>query len=132
MMTQVLDEDEKFPMEIQENIVKFVKETLFPAILDHVASIYPPLFGLPITVLSFECFFYHYGTFEDAFTRKEWIDLFKLKIIKCLPSTEYLCIHGNALIGAIVRISNSIGKQEFEDILKTMVPDYIYKKYCDQ
>ena len=57
MMTQVLDEDEKFPMEIQENIVKFVKETLFPAILDHVASIYPPLFGLPITVLSFECFF---------------------------------------------------------------------------
>ena len=42
MMTQVLDEDEKFPMEIQENIVEFVKETLFPAILDHVASIYPP------------------------------------------------------------------------------------------
>ena len=29
MMTQVLDEDEKFPMEIQENIVEFVKETLY-------------------------------------------------------------------------------------------------------
>ncbi len=132
MMSKVLNDDEKVPMEIQEKIIEFVEKTLYPAILDHVASNYPTIFGVPIRRLDFDLFFYLYATLEDAFTRKQWVELYKLKIIKYLPSTDYVCIHGKALIEAIIRISNSIGKQEFEDILKEIVPDYINEKYCNQ
>jgi len=104
-------------------------ETLFPAMLEYMESKYPIFFGSPISELGFHQLFYFHCTLEDVFTRKQWIDVYKMKIVMYMPHTAYLHKHGKALIGAAVRISKDIGKPEFKDMLEETVPDYFKAKY---
>ena len=129
MTSEEPDDHEKVPVEIQEKITSFIEETLFPAIRDYMKPKCPSYFKAPISLLCFGQFFGHYSSFEDLFTRKQWIELFKLKIALFLPNTAYLNRHKKALTEAAIRISKDIGKPEFEDLLKQIDGDYLKPKY---
>ena len=78
-------------------------------------------------------FFYYWELWEEFFTKRQQIDLYKIKIITHLPNASYLNSHLKALIEAAIRISNDIGQLELKDLLEQFVPDYfrqVYIKYC--
>ena len=78
-------------------------------------------------------FFYYWELWEEFFTKRQQIDLYKIKIITHLPNASYLNSHLKALIEAAIRISRDIGQLELKYLLEQVVPDYfrqVYVKHC--
>jgi hypothetical protein len=120
------DEDhyKDVPEEIQEKIRKVILDKLYPAILKYMeASNYPKLRGIAIENIPFEYLCSYRGSLEPAFQKKQQYDLYLMHRHFCSPGELYCNIAGRILVGAAIRISNFIGKQEYADELEEIVRD---------
>jgi hypothetical protein len=116
LMYDAPDDYKEVPEEIQKKIITFIDEDLFPAILGYIAPNYPKL-----RYITVEDFLSYQNLLEGAFSKEQWNDLSKLEHITFMPGTVYRKIYGRDLVGALIRISKAIGKEEFKAKLQNIV-----------
>jgi hypothetical protein len=112
------------PEEIQRKIRKVIVKKLFPAILEHMkANEYRKIRGIPIEHIPYKLLCSYRGSLLPAFPREEQYNLYLLKRYFCWKKNKFYNIDGKILVGAAIRTSNFIGKQELKDELEEIVRD---------
>jgi hypothetical protein len=104
---------------IQIKIVSYIETTLFPAILNHIASESSDScqYG------SLEKFCEDIDSLASSFVQTNREYLLKLNNVTEMPNEVFLKIYGKDLIGAAIHISKAMGKPNFVDELQDIVDE---------
>jgi hypothetical protein len=115
------DDHKRVPMEIQLAIRKLCKKKLFPAVLKYVAKKCPRFRGRPTSSRLFERLCLYKGSLEPSFSRKQQYDIYCLYDISSLPCITFCKFRAKQTIGAAIRISTVIGRDDYADRFKRIV-----------
>jgi hypothetical protein len=118
------DDFKVVPEEMQEKIRSVILEKLQPAILAYIKKFEDfKLRGIAAEQISYENLCSYHGSLEPAFEKKQQYDLYLMRYF-CLPEELYVKVAGKQSVGAAIRISEWIGKQEHANELKGIVRDF--------
>ena len=79
--------------------------------------------GIAIEHIPFEFLCSYRGSLKPAFSGKEQCNLYLMKEYLYVREDQFCNFDGKILVGAAIRTSNFIGKQEYADELKEIVKD---------
>ena len=118
------DDYEDVPVNIQEDIRKCILEILLPDMLHHMSEVgYHKISGVKIYHVSLQLLGEFCGSLEPAFNKRQQRDLYEMHRIFLLWGEGYCKKDGKELVGAAIRLSKAIGKEEHVDMFKQIVKD---------
>ncbi len=122
------DDDDDYkdvPVNMQEDIGKCILKTVFPDVLSHLEKFgYHEISGVEINHVSLQLLAEFSGPLEKAFNKEQRRDLYVMYLIFLLFWEGGFCKKdGKQLVGAAIRLSKAIGKEEHVEELKQIVKD---------
>jgi hypothetical protein len=112
------------PIEIQNNLFEYVLNSLIPDIMEYFVEKVPIIDGFPTKYfLSFRELVNHTGSLKPAFDRHQQYDLFEMEYILLFPRPAFSKVVAEIVVGAAIRISKVIGKEEHADKMYEFVKD---------
>jgi hypothetical protein len=119
------DDFKVVPEEIVKKIRSVILEKLQPAILDYFKEFKDfKLRGIAVEHMSYENLCSYHGSLQPVFGKKQQYDLYLMERYFCLPEEVYFKVAGKKCVGAAIRISKWIEKQEHADELELIVRDF--------
>jgi len=118
-------ESESFvPLEIQHELKKYLVEKLVPDIMIYLSEKMSTICGIPTEHYHLEALVYPPFFLRSAFKKKEDLyDLYKMTRIFQLPHPRYFKYRAQVSVGAAIRISRAIGKEEHAVSLNQIVEE---------
>jgi hypothetical protein len=104
------------------NLREYVESCLIPDILEYLQEKKPIINGYSSKYFHFEKLCYHKGSLGPAFNREQQYDLYQMVDILLFPR-EYSKKQATQSVGAAIRLSKAIGKEEHADKIYEIVKD---------
>jgi hypothetical protein len=121
------DDDDDYkdvPVNMQEDIGKCILKTVFPDVLSHLKNFgYHEISGVEINHVSLQLLGEFSGSLEKAFNKEQRCYLYVMYLIFLLWEGGFCKKDGKQLVGAAIRLSKAIGKEEHVEELKQIVKD---------
>jgi len=112
------------PATMQEDINGYILKSLFPDVLKHMSKFgFKGISGVEINHVSLHLLGEFIGSMEPAFNPKHQYDLYAMHRVFSLNKNGYCKKDGKELVGAAIRLSEAIGKEEHVNNLKQLVKD---------
>jgi hypothetical protein len=112
------------PLEIQDELKKYLDEKLVPDIMKYLSGKMSKIRGIPTEHYCLRTLDYPPYFLRSAFKEKEDLyDLYKMARILDLPYPTYLKNQAIVSVGAAIRISKAINKEEHADSLNQIVKE---------
>ena len=113
------------PATMQEDINGYILKSLFPDVLKHMSKFgFKGISGVEINHVSLQLLAEFSGPLEKAFNKEQRRDLYVMYLIFLLFWEGGFCKKdGKQLVGAAIRLSKAIGKEEHVEELKQIVKD---------
>jgi hypothetical protein len=113
------------PLEIQDELKKYLVEKLVPDIMMYLSEKIPTIHGIPTKHYCLEKLDYPPSFLRPAFkTKEDLYDLYKMARILELPYPRYFKELAKVSVGAAIRISKAIDKEEHADKLEQIVKEW--------
>jgi len=110
------------PLEIQDELKKYLVKKLVPDIMKYLSRKMSTIHGIPTEHYSLEKLVYSPWLVRSAFKSKEDLyDLYKMGAILRFPHPIYYKERAQVSVGAAIRISKTIEKEEHADSLNQIV-----------
>jgi hypothetical protein len=113
------------PLEIQDKLKNYLVKKLVPDLMNYLSTKTPTICGIPTKYYRLEKLDYPPSFLRSAFEEKEDLyDLYKMARILELPYPRYFKELAKVSVGAAIRISKAIAKEEHAENLKQIVKEW--------
>ena len=118
-------DDEEVPVRVRKEIRKCIMDELFPHVLHYMSmNGCSEFLGVKIEHVSLELLCDGYGSLEPALNKDQQRDLnIMYRTFLLFGKKGYTKNQGKELVGAAIRLSTAIGKEEHAEKLKAIVKD---------